>query len=236
MFQRVAKLIAIFFLCLVAIDCAWCQAVSVKARILQQLTQASKQQLSTRASVVYKASPKDVEQLALDLIVYRWISKQSHMPTDVKNIDEIISAICNISTDELIKWSTSLFATHEKTMDNITLPPRNDSRVEVFSDLNLYIKTAIDYRERYPKEAVNALQNAIKICQDMNLDLCEAILLKELGDQFFYNMSRYWDASACYQRAATWIFPAYGCIASSAIVYDDWGTLNTENRKVCLCC
>lgn len=198
--------------------------------MLAQLTQAAKNQLTQRAASIAGASPKEAEQLALDLIAYRWASCSSSLSVDVKGIDGIIPALARTLDDETIDWAAEMFSTSTKARQAAALPSRDDERVAQLSDLHREYRIAVEYRESSPIEAVNALTAALDICRKLHLDLSEALLLKELGDHYLYHMSRYREAEVSYNRAI-WIYSAYDCIRSTAIIYDDYGTLAVRTGR-----
>ena len=196
-----------------------------KAAVLSQLTSASRAQLGVRAATAVATCP-EASQIALDLIVYRWACKLMGDKPDARNIDDVITALVKQLNDPTVSWALYLFTTASNDLPS-PMPPRDDERVDDLSSLRIQVKSALDFRESSPIEAVNSLNSAIQMCQRLYLDISEAFLLKELGDHYLYRLTRYRQAEVCYDRA-TRAFAAYGCTRSCAVVYDDWGTLNTE--------
>ncbi|MCE5314624.1 MAG: CHAT domain-containing protein [Armatimonadota bacterium] len=205
------------------------QIAADKTRIMAQLAQATKTQFSVRVSSSVKSNHDQTAQIALDLIVYRWLVRSSDMPLDVANIQSIIPALTKEIGDPTIIWAMQIFSPVERNAGTITLPPTNDERVPLLSDLQREYRTAVDYKESHPVEAVNSLKELVTICQKLHLDLSEAIICKELGDHYLYDMALYRQADKCYS-GARWTFPAYNCVQSAAILYDDYGTLNVETE------
>ena len=196
-----------------------------KARILADLAASP-----ARASAQVKSNPKEVSQLALDLIVYRWASRSSKMPTDARNIDEIITAVAKELGDPLINWSGDTFSFPRGETVPVALPPSDDSRVAQLSELNRQFGMALDYRESSPIQSVNALTIVLGTCQKLQLDISEALVRTMLGNQYHYDMARYRLAEECYGRAVL-IFSAYDCREAAAMLYDDYGALGAEMAR-----
>lgn len=220
------KLICILALLLLAVS-GWCQNAPDKTAMLKQLAQATSAQLPNRASGVARANPKEAAELALDLIFYRWVSARSGIPCDVPNPDAIISELSRSLGDPVVEWSLGMFPTSGAGAASTKLPPNDDERVSLISDLRREYGKALDYEESSPVNAVAALKEAQTLCQKLRLGISEALVLKVLGDHYLYNMSRYRDAELCY-RWAVMIFGPYDCVQCSAIVYDDYGFLNSR--------
>lgn len=222
-------IISILFTLLIA-RCSYCETAGTRARLLNQLTQTARTQIAARTPAIVESSPMEASQLELDLIFYRYAAFLLDKPADVKNISLIIPALSRELNDETVSWASEYFSINNSDKVVAPMPAREDERVEQLSNLNIQFKSMLAYRNSSPIEAVNALLEAVNICQKLYLDISEAFLLKELGDHYQYHMTRYRLAEVCYDRAA-WTFLSYGCIASSAIVYDDWGSLNIATGK-----
>ncbi|MHB9035675.1 MAG: CHAT domain-containing protein [Armatimonadota bacterium] len=228
MLRRLAQLLGTAVLIIIlSAGASWSQIAADKTRILAQLTQATKTQLPARASVAVKSNPRQTAQIALDLIVYRWLVRSSDMPLDVINISTVLPALSKELDDQTIDWALQVFSTIQSETRIATLPPRDDERVALLADLQREHLTAVGYKESYPVEAVNSLRKLVAICQKLHLDISEALIQKELGDHYLYDMARYRQADTCYS-GARWTFVAYNCVRSTAILYDDYGTLNVE--------
>ncbi len=206
---------------------ALCQAAVAKADLLKQLTQAQKGHLQTSAPAVVAASPKEASQLELDLIVYRWACYTSGEQAEIKDIDGIIPALGEALNDPTISWAVGYFIVgHENSASS--LPARDDRRVQLLMDLADQFTRAQADAEKFPVEAVNDLNNALKICQeDLSLDLSEGLIRKNLGDRYSNDMALHHEAEDHYQHAS-WIFSNYKCVAFTAMLYDDLGTLGTQ--------
>ncbi|MEN6583710.1 MAG: CHAT domain-containing protein [Armatimonadota bacterium] len=152
------------------------------------------------------------------------MSKSSGAPADVKNINTVIPALNKQLNDPVLDWADQMLTVALQQVGKADVPPR-DERVALISDIRREYQMAMDYRESYPVEATNSLTALVEICQKLQLDISEALVLKQLGDHYFYDMTRFRQAETCYSRAA-WVFTAYDCTQSSAVVYDDYGTLN----------
>ena len=230
MVRRYLTLIICILAALLIARCSYCETAGTRARLFKELTQTAKQQIATRAPALVKSSPNEAGQLELDLIFYRYATFLLKKPADVENISIIIPALARELNDETVKWASEYFSTGKAERIDNPMPSREDERVEQLSNLNIQFKAMLAYRNSSPIEAVNALLEAVNICQNLYLDISEALLLKELGDHYQYYMTRYRQAEVCYDRAA-WTFLSYRCIASSAVVYDDWGSLNIATGK-----
>lgn len=213
-----------------AIGEASCQGTSNKAEMLRILTQCAKTQVQSQAAHVVKASRVEATQLELDLIFYSWALNQIGRQVDIKNLDLIVPALARELKDQTVTWAINFFSTAGGDKSESRLPPREDERVQKLFDLRTRLKSAIDYKKSSPVQAVTALQAAAALCQELHLDLGEAFVLKQLGDHYLYDMTRYALAEACYERPA-WTFPAYRCWAASASVYDDFAYLNAETGR-----
>lgn len=226
LFRKFSILFAIsIFASILFTGTARCDNEDNKAKMLVGFVQSTQAQLPARISAKASESPQMTAQLTLDLIVYRWTSRLSKIPPDVKNINQIISSLSKTLKNQTADWAMAYFPTVDEHKSFSQMPERDDERVQALSDLSIQVKSALDYKESAPIEAVKSLQNAIQICQQLGLDLTEALLLKSLGDHYLYDMTRYRQAEICYDRA-TWVFSAYGCVVMSAGIYDDWGTLS----------
>lgn len=230
MARRITALIIWILASLLITGSAWSEPTGDKATLLAGLATAN--QPAARASELVKSSQRDALQIELDLVFYRWASRSMNASPNVKNIDTVISSLAQALNDPLVNWAVGYFSMGQSKAGTVPLPPRDDARVKSLTELNKLYKSALDYRESSPIEAVKALQSAIKICNDttLNMDISRALLLKQLGDHYHYSMTRYREAEGCYNDAA-WTFSAYGCKASSANVYDEWGTLNSGIEK-----
>lgn len=204
--------------------CTWADTASGKADILRQLTESSTLHLPARAAGFAQRSPDEVAQLGLDLIVYNWASRLSNLPTDVKNIDLIVPAIAKARKRQILNWAAAYFATAPGAGSETPLPVQAEDPVTDLMELKAQIEAAAENRESSPVQAVNALQSAARLCQKLCLDISLALISKELGDHYQYDMTRARQAEAFYDQAA-WNFRVYRCTASEAIVHDDWGNL-----------
>lgn len=196
-----------------------------KARILSDLT-ASPARVSARV----KSSPKDISELALDLIVYRWASRAAKMPTDVQNADEIITSAAKALIDPFTNWSIGKFSTQTDGTPRVTVPPNDDPRVAQLSELHRQFGMALDYRDSSPIQSVNALTTVLGTCQTLHLDITEALVRAMLGHQYHYDMARYRQAEECYGRAVL-LFSAYDCREAAALLYSDYGALGAEMAR-----
>ncbi|MCL5104478.1 MAG: CHAT domain-containing protein [Armatimonadetes bacterium] len=225
MIRRIALLIATTILASTLVAPQACSQAA-GARILTQLTQATEAQLRTRAYTIANDSPKEASQLALDLVVYRWASRLSGRPADVKNITAIIKALSRELNDPAVDWSVSVFTTAQGRTKIATVPSQGDERASMLSELRVHWANASEYRDKSPIQAESALRSVLDICQRLRLDITRALAQKELGDRY-YEMSRFHEAEMSYNWSI-WLFLLYDCSASSATVYDDLGTLNAE--------
>ena len=196
---------------------AYCDSATEKTKILSDLIKTP-----SLASSRVKSAPKQCSELAIDLIVYRWISQHSSLPTDVNNINPIISALANELGDGVITWAREEFSTTD--VQKVTLPPRDNNQVTQLTELRKQYGMAADFNESAPVSAVTALTEALGICQKLQLDLSEALIDTELGDYYYSDMALYRQAEKCYLRAIP-VFDAYDCNESAAILYDDYGAL-----------
>lgn len=209
----------------VLLTCAWDAAAADKWDLLERLTEASGGQLAARASDLARNQRKETSELALDLIVFRWASAASGMPGDVANAGSVISSLTAALSDPTVTWAAQFYSVSTDPARPSVLPPQFEERVTRLSELRREYGLALDYAETSPVAAVNALTACLELCTKLRLDLCEALVMAQLGDHYFANMSRYREAEGCYLRAA-WTFRTYDCIQSSAIIYDDCGALN----------
>ena len=157
-----------------------------KARVLADLVASP-----ARASALVKSNPKEVSELALDLIVYRWASRSSKMPTDVRNIDEIITAVAKELGDPLINWSVDTFSIPRGETPRVAVPGNDDPRVAQLSELNRQFGMALEFRQSSPIQSVNALTTVLGTCQKLQIDITEALVRTMLGNQYHYDMARY---------------------------------------------
>jgi tetratricopeptide (TPR) repeat protein len=229
--NRTAKVVLLGLLIVaLVIGEASCQSASSKAEMLRILTQCAKTQVQSQAAHAAKTSRLEASQLGLDLVFYSWALNQIGKPVDIKNLDLIVPALAKELKDQTITWAINFFSISPGEKNESQLPPRGDERVQKLFDLKTKLKSAIDYKKSSPVQAVTALQAATALCQELHLDLGEAFVLKQLGDHYLYDMTRYALAEACYERPA-WTFPAYRCWASSASVYNDFAYLNAETGR-----
>ncbi len=222
--KATTSIIAALLASLFVVNGALCQVAGNKAKMLGQLTRSSTTHLGPRASTLAASSPTETAQLAIDLIFYRWATHLANQPAEVKNIDLIISALTKAVNDDTVNWAAAYFAPSIKNPVTTPLPPRDDPRVQCLRDLSSEYKTAVERRESSPVEAVTALLDAARMCQELYPDISEALIFKDLGDHYL-DMMLYGQAEGWYDRAVG-TFSAYGLIASSAGVYDSWGDLN----------
>jgi len=201
-----------------------------KADMLSQLTKTVRSRMPARAAEVTAEAPKEAAQLALDLVFYNWASRVQRTTSDIRNCDTIIPALAKELKDSTVDWAILYFSTTASPSPDAQVPSRDDERVQDLFDLKTQFRSALDYRESSPIKAVDALQNALRLCQKLSLDLSEALILKRLGDHYFHDMSRYLPAETCYERA-WWTFSSYRCAAAAATVNNDRGELNKETGR-----
>ncbi len=198
-----------------------------KADLLASLTRAPMSGLASAAEKLCSQNPKEAGELMLDLSMYRWAASKSSLSLDITNADQIIDALGKSLHDDTLSWAAKYYSVRQQRTFLPQLPEKDDPRVERIRELGTQFTDALDYRDSSPVESVNAFDSARGMCDQLNLDITQALIYKEQGDQYFYNMSNYARAQTCYD-SASWTFSAYGCVASSATLFDDWGTLNTE--------
>lgn len=197
-----------------------------KARVLVDLSASP-----TRASAKVKTNPKDCSELALDLMVYRWASHAAAtLPTDVRSIDAVASALTTSLNDPVISWALSAFSISKEATAATALPPGDDPRVAQLTELKRQFGMALEFRESSPMQSVSALTTALDICQKLQLDLTNAIVQTLLGKQYHYDMALYGQAEYCYGYAAT-MFSMYDCSESVALLSDDYGALCSEMAR-----
>lgn len=201
-----------------------------KAELLRGLSQSSRGQIAARAAQAVRQSRQEASQLVLDLALYSWVGSRKGRTPDVRNLDLIIPALAKELRDQTVTWAVRYYSPDTDDQGETSLPPRDDERVQKLFDLKTQVRSALDYGRSSPLQAAGALQDAVVLCQAMHLDLGEALVLKQLGDHYLYDMARYTLAEACYERPA-WTFPAYRCWASAAAVYDDFAYLNAETGR-----
>lgn len=190
------------------------------ARVLADLSVAPE-----HAAARIKASPKDVSDLTLDLIVYRWACKASHSTTtDLKNLDQVIAACATGLNDPLINWSLGAFSMSVTAKPTATPEPAGDPRVALLIELKRQFGMALEFRDSSPIQSVNSLTIVLDTCQKQPLDLTGALVRKLLGNQYHYDMARYRQADDCYGYAGQ-MFSYYDCAESAAAVYHDYGVL-----------
>lgn len=208
----------------------WGDSAGDKPRMLAQLSQSNPEQLAAKAASLSSSFLPEISQLALDMICYRWVCAKSGIKTDIKNLDKITGALCDDLNDKAILWAVQVLRTSSEVKSINLLPPANDPRFEKISGFIREYEVANDYKESSPIEAVKALSNALSICQALQLDLTQGIILKNLADHYLYSMSRFKEAETCYSRAI-WVFSAYGNLRLCAGIYDELGTLHTTMNR-----
>ncbi|MCE5323321.1 CHAT domain-containing tetratricopeptide repeat protein [bacterium] len=230
-FKRIAQYIGTLLLITILTSGAcWSQTSAKKARILAQLTQATKAQLPARVDSVVRTNTTESSQLTIDLIVYKWMVRLSELPIDVTNINTVIPALAKKLNNPSVNAAQQLFSTVQPIGKQAVLNITRDEKTKALEGIRAEFMNAIDYKESYPTQAVDSLVALVEMCQGQHLDISEAVVLKELGDHYLYGMSRYLDAEECYKTASL-IFTSYSCIRSSAIVYDDYGWLDFETGR-----
>lgn len=178
-----------------------------------------------------KVNSKNVSDLVLDLVVYRWATYTSTgTPADVKNIDLIISSASAALNNPLINWALEEFVTIRKNENRVALAPADDPRVAQLMELSRQFDMALTYRNSSPIQSVNALTIVLEACQKLQLDMTEARIRTLLGNQYHFDMARYRQAEQCYGPAVV-IFSAYDCHESAAMIYDDYGALCNEMAR-----
>ncbi len=201
-----------------------------KAEMLRILTQSVRTQIPAKAAQLVRESKQEASQLELDLVFYTWALSFTQKTLDIRYAEVIIPSLAKELKDQTASWAIKYYSSANDAGTDSPLPPRDDDRVQKLFDLKTQFRSAIDYRKSSPVQAVLALQTAAALCQDLHLDLAEALVLKHLGDLYLYDMARYTLAEACYERPA-WIFHTYRCWATAARVYDDFAYLNTETGR-----
>lgn len=196
--------------------------------MLAQLTQASKIPLSERVDFVVKAIPTESVHLAIDLIVYKWMVRQSDIPLDIANITTVIPALTKRLNDPLVNSAQQIFSTLQSADKSTQSTVERSDEASLLINLRTEYKRAVDYKESYPTQAVNSLSAVIDMCQRLHLDISGAVAQKELGDHYLYGMARYRDAEEWCYKSASLTFTLYNCRRSSAIIYDDCGWLDFE--------
>lgn len=196
-----------------------------KARILAELSATP-----ARSSARAKSSPKDSAELALDLIVYRWASSSAKMPTDVPNINDIISGLALALNDSVINWAVEAFAITRGDQASAALPPSDGARAEPLAEISRQFGMAQDWRESSPIQSVNALVIVLDACQKLQLDLTGALVGAILGNQYHYDMARYRQAELRYTNASR-LYSSYSCREAAATLYDNYGALCTEMSR-----
>lgn len=171
-----------------------------------------------------RANPTEASELALDLIAYRWASKSTKgMPTDVRNIDQVISALAASVNDPVVNWAAGALSTPGESTSFAALPG-SDPRVAQLTELGRQFGMALEFRDSSPLRSVTALTAVLDLCQKLHIDLSEALVRTLLGTQYHHDMARYRQAEDCYGRAAE-TYRAYGCSEARAMLLDDYGAL-----------
>ena len=196
-----------------------------KARILSELSTSP-----TRAAAKVKSGASDASELALDLIVYRWTSHESvNLPTDVDNIDAVITALSNSLNDQVIRWGSSLFSISNPAA-TAAPPAGNDPRIAQLSEFKRQFGIALEFRDSSPIQSVTALNAALDIGQKLQLDITNALIQTLLGRQYHYGMARYAQAEYAYGYAVT-MFSMYDCGESVALLSHNYGALCSEMSR-----
>lgn len=206
------------------------ETVGNKPDMLLRLTKTVRSRMAAQATQIAGDAPREATQLALDLIFYTWALRTQRTPSDITNSDSIVPALSKELKDGTVDWAIAYFSTSPNAGADLQVPSREDNRVQDLFDLKTQFRAGLDYGESSPIKAVDALLNALKLCQRLSLDLSEALVLKRLGDHYFHDMSRYPPAETCYVRAC-WTFSSYHCSAAAAAVYDNWGALNKATGR-----
>lgn len=203
-----------------------------KPRIFQLLQETPGTQLRKQAVEFAEGNPTGASQLAMDLVFYTWVTHQASCPeVSIHNAENIASTLAEVLSEPAIDWATEYFRTTNATpRDNLRIPPKDDPRIDDLMNLKIEFESAISYRKPFRLDTIHSLENALQICKRLSLDLSEALLLKILGDTYFYDLEQFRSAEGCYERAA-WIFATYGCRAALALTHQNWGALNLGTAK-----
>lgn len=216
---------------LLILQCAWAQTAPDKVAMLKQLSEATKAQLPGRASTIARANHIEAAELAIDLIFYRWAARANGLSSDVSSIDRIVNELVQALGDPVADWTMQMFPITSAPADLVKLPPQEDERVTLISDLRREYGKALDYKDSSPVQAVAALVEAQDRCHKLRLSLSEALVMTDLGGHYLYNMSRYREAESDYTWA-THIFVPCDFMTpfaqASAAVYDHYGFLNAK--------
>lgn len=200
-----------------------------KSDVLHELTRAGITRLPERTGQTVLSYPETAAQLELDLIVYRWIARSLGMPQDIRNRDAIISTLQKSLNDPTVDYAAALFPPDPHARAS-TEPANETPLSQNIASLKEMVQDAVESRESSPAKAAESFAAAARLCQTMYLDLAEAAISKELGDIHHFDMARYRQAEWFYDRASS-TFLKYRCSASSATVYDAWGTLSMTLGK-----
>ncbi|MGQ9456254.1 MAG: CHAT domain-containing protein [Armatimonadota bacterium] len=177
-------------------------------------------------------NPTGTSQLAIDLIFYTWVTHRASYPeVSIPNAESIVSTLAKVLSEPAINWVIDYFQTTGVTNeDNSQLPPKDDPRIKDLTNLKIEFESAMSYSKPFRLDTIRSLENALQTCKRLSLDLSEALLLKILGDTYFYNLEQFRSAESCYERAA-WIFAIYGCRVALALTHQDWGVLSLRTAK-----
>lgn len=174
--------------------------------------------------------PIESSELAIDLAVYKWLCNIYGIYIDIPDADMISASLSDALNDSSAKWTIRFYRVSQLRMFGDTIPLEKDDKVTKLTDLKSLLKSAYENKTSYPTESVNLLTRCLDITSTLNLELSRGIILKELGDMYFYSMANYTLAEQSYDKA-NWILTSYGCVQASSVVYDDWGTLNLSMSK-----
>ena len=211
---------------------SWCVCASAqqsvqKGRLLQELTVSDARRIAGVAATAASRHPSEASQLAIDLSVAPWIADLSELPLDIRNLAQVSSALRGALDDPTIDWAARFFSDSPEPRAGDPVPLGEDPRVVSLSELKRELIAGLEKKDSYPVESVSALRRAQAVCRKLRLELTEAIVLGELGEQYLYSVVDYRQAAFCYETA-TWTFSAYGLGPASAMTYSDWGTLKME--------
>lgn len=199
------------------------QPVLGKPELLRQLTRSIVSRVPERAQLLAAGNADSLARLGADLIVYRWMCRQMGCAPDVRNLNPIVNAIQKSVKDSAVDWAAEFFPANGGAAS--VKPPDGAADIESFVRLKGLVEDAAEDRHSSPAAASESLAEAVAICQNLELDLCEAVLSRELGDIYQFDMARYRQAEAVYYTASS-TFQAYFCAASTAAVFDNWARLS----------
>jgi tetratricopeptide (TPR) repeat protein len=204
----------------------WTMADDARSKpdLLHDLTSTPVSRMPERASRLCATYPDTMTQLELDLIAHRWVSRQLDLPPDIRNRDAIVSAMQKSISDPAVSYASETFALASRDRSTPSPDPDNVT-IQHLANLKARISDAIASRESSPAKAAEALVEAAGLSQEVGLDLTTAAITRELGDIYHYDMSSYIHAESFYHTALD-TFRSYRCAASTASVYDAWGTLS----------